>query len=342
MRRRASLNTQKPDGEPEDDADRDQSAARVSDHVRVAKKSASSMGARGCRRHYNSSLPIKYPAVNAIPTKAVSAIATKRKTLRRGPRWTTGLRAGRASRSRAPAPPARCARASASRGLSATSTWAKCTARALRKFPRWKALDGSTSSSRRGSGPIPASSRSTPSTSLSSSTEATIEPIVGQQRRDVPHGLGRVRAVPDLVAAPVEPAGKLHVAGLDRPAEEGARRGSGQRLVARPARRRRAPRRSAARAPPTRARRGRPWRRAGRRRASPRRSPPASSRAPPCARARRWSAPARASGGRWSRRGGRRGPPRPPPPRRRPRRTRAGPPRSGSRTASPRGHRPAA
>src|SRR5262249_38986022 len=93
------------DGEPEDDSDRDQARARVRPRTGV-EEVGRQHGRHGRRRHYNSSLPIKYPAVNASPTKSTSAIATNRKTLRRGPRWATGPRAGRATRSRGPAPPA--------------------------------------------------------------------------------------------------------------------------------------------------------------------------------------------------------------------------------------------
>ena len=163
-----------------------------------------------------------------------------------------------------------------------------------------------------------------------------------ERRRDVAHGLGRVGAVPDLVAAALEPSRELHrTGGHDRPAEEGRGRGAAERAVAArldddvrgavpPGER--LPLRLAEHD-------GRA--RAGRRPASPRRSPRASRRAPRCARARRSSAPA--TGERRTFVASKR----PPSPastaatRRRPRRTRPGPRRSAPRTASPRGARPA-
>ena len=51
-------------------------------------------------------------------------------------------------------------------------------------------------------------------------------------RLDVADGLGRVRAVPELVPAPFEPTGQLHVHGHDAPAEEDRRGGRAERGVA--------------------------------------------------------------------------------------------------------------
>src|SRR4029077_19219556 len=89
-----------------DHADRDQ--PRAGERPRAGgEEVAEDQMRQGGRRHYNSSLPIMYPAVNVNPTNAARTTSAKKKTLRRGPRWATGPRAGRAIRSRAPAPPAR-------------------------------------------------------------------------------------------------------------------------------------------------------------------------------------------------------------------------------------------
>src|SRR5581483_4703327 len=94
-----------PDCEPEHDADRDQPGA--GERPGAGGEEVGERERQGGRRHYNSSLPIMYPAVNVSPTKATRTTRAKKKTLRRGPRWTTGPRAGTAIRSPAPALPAR-------------------------------------------------------------------------------------------------------------------------------------------------------------------------------------------------------------------------------------------
>src|SRR5581483_8979984 len=65
------------DGEPEDDADRDQARARERPGA-----GGEEVGERWVRqeggRHYNSSLPIMYPAVNVNPTKAPRMTTAKK------------------------------------------------------------------------------------------------------------------------------------------------------------------------------------------------------------------------------------------------------------------------